>query len=260
MSAELLILGSAAGVPTANRHSTSMAIKCDGKLYLLDCGQAVSTQLKRMGEDPRKLTAVFLTHWHPDHASGLPMLLQDLELGRRQEPLPLFGPAGTSRKVALLQTIFLLPPERFPFQLNVCDYDDQTVFDDGTLRVIFFKTQHLAQQVWRDLDAAHHHLMQPIAYGFVIEVAGRRIVVSGDIYSSDDLLSVVPGADLLVHEFGHIAVGSLNQFAREQNIPHLLVTHLHHEWDQRGEELRHAVSLEHTGKVTVAEDGMRLTL
>ncbi|WP_313998084.1 hypothetical protein [uncultured Paenibacillus sp.] len=52
---ELLILGTSAGVSTVSRHHFSMAVKKDGRLYLIDCGGLVCMLLQQMGEDPRNI-------------------------------------------------------------------------------------------------------------------------------------------------------------------------------------------------------------
>ncbi|MDB4866358.1 MAG: Ribonuclease tRNA processing enzyme [Cohnella sp.] len=258
--AELLILGTSAGVPTPNRHSFGMAVKQNGKLFLIDCGCPASMLLKKMGEDPRNIEAVFLTHWHPDHAGGLPMLIQDLQLTQRRRDLTIYGPAGTTRKVEWLQNMFIIPPEVYPFVLKTVEYTEATLYEHGDLRIQFFKTGHLAQDNWRKLDEKHGFQITPVAYGFVIAIEGIKIVVSGDVLTSEDLTHVLPGADLVIHEFGHIHPGKLAQFVREQHIANLLITHIHHEWDERAEELQRIVSGGHSGKVRIAHDMMRIKL
>jgi ribonuclease Z len=257
---ELLFLGTSAGIPTGNRHASGMAIKKDNRLYLIDCGGPVSSQLKKMGEDPREIEAVFLTHWHPDHAGGLPMLIQDLQLTGRRESLTLYGPQGTHRKVKMLQNIFILPPEIYPFELKTSEYDESAVFNDDVMDIRFFRTKHLAQDYWKKLDQQHNHEIEPVAYGFVIRINGLKIIVSGDLLTSDDLLSVLPGADLLVHEFGHIKPDLLRDFCKEHNIPKLVVTHIHHEWDTRDAELKERISLDFPGELQIARDLWRMPI
>ena len=121
VSPELIVLGSSAGIPTATRFPTALALKVDEALYLVDCGAPVVNRLKALGEDPRSIRAVFLTHWHPDHAVSLPMLLQDLQLTLRREPLALYGPAGTAAKLDDLLRIFLIPREVLPYDLRGVD-------------------------------------------------------------------------------------------------------------------------------------------
>jgi len=257
---ELLFLGTSAGVSTANRQHCSMALKKDGRLYLFDCGCSASTLLKKMGEDPRNVEAVFLTHWHPDHASGLPMLIQDLQLTGRKTALPIYGPEGTARKVEQLQNMFLIPPDVCPFEVLPIEYDERTVFQDDRVKIQFFRTMHLAQDNWKKIDERRGFAMTPIAYGMVIYIDGKKIVHSGDVHTSNDLVPVLPGADLVVHEFGHIVPEKLNAFVREQGIANLLLTHIHHEWDMRADELKRIVSERHAGEVEVAHDLMRYTI
>lgn len=258
--AELIILGSSAGIPTANRNNSSMVIKKDGRLYLFDCGGPASSSLKKMGEDPRDIQAVFLTHWHPDHAGGLPMLIQDQQLTQRKTKLAIYGPEGTHDKMKLLQTMFIIPSVIYPFELTTVEYDEDTVYEDETIKIGFFKTKHLSQEYWHKLDEQYNHEIKPVAYGLVVYCEGKKIVISGDMMSSNDLLPVLPDADLVVHEFGHIKPDALNRFVKEQEISQLLVTHIHHDWDDRDEELRSLIAAGHTGEICVARDLMRLKL
>ncbi|MBO7748774.1 MBL fold metallo-hydrolase [Paenibacillus sp. MWE-103] len=257
---ELLFLGTSAGVSTANRHHCSMAIKRNGRLYLIDCGCPASMLLKKMGEDPKAIDAVFLTHWHPDHASGLPMLIQDLQLTYKPETLPIYGPAGTVRKVGQLQRMFIIPQDIYPFQLESHEYDESFVFERDGLRIEFFQTMHLNNENWRKIDERHGHEIAPVAYGMVLHLDGKKIVVSGDVLSSGDIVRALPDADLVIHEFGHIHPEKLNAFVKEQGIANLLITHIHHEWDLRADELKRIVSAGHAGDVQVAHDLMRLAI
>jgi ribonuclease BN (tRNA processing enzyme) len=213
-----------------------------------------------MGEDPRNIEAVFLTHWHPDHASGLPMLIQDLQLTYKRENMTIYGPEGTLRKVGLLQKMFIIPQDVSPFGLTAIEFDENTVYEQDGLKIEFFKTRHLAQENWRKIDEKHGNEINPIAYGLVIHIDGKKIVVSGDVLTSDDMVHVLPDADLVIHEFGHIHPNKLNAFVKEQQISNMLLTHIHHEWDLRTEELKQIVSDGHSGEVHVAHDLMRIAI
>ena len=54
---------------------------------LVDCGGSPAQKLMRAGTDPRALSRVVITHIHPDHAYGLPSLVQTLFLLGRTAPL-----------------------------------------------------------------------------------------------------------------------------------------------------------------------------
>jgi ribonuclease Z len=65
------------------------------------------------------------------------------------------------------------------------DGGEVVVIDDGTVRIVAFGVDHSP--------------VEP-AFGYRIEAAGRRIVISGDTKACDCVASAAQGADLLVHE------------------------------------------------------------
>jgi len=257
---ELLILGSSAGVTTANRFQTAMALKAGGGLYVLDCGAPVCNVLKRMEENPLEIRAVFLTHWHPDHAQHLPMLLQELQLTGRREPLTIYGPTGTESKVNDLLRLFLIPKEILPYTLHVVDVNPGTVFRDDHVAVSYFPTSHLSTEKWHHLDEVYGGRLWPLAYGLLLDTAEGRLLVSGDIRSSADLEPYVQGCTLVSHEFGHMALEQIRDFAVRNQIPRLLVSHLHHRYDTREEEIRSAIADQFHGELLVARDMLRVSL
>ncbi len=260
MHAALIVLGSSAGVPTAHRFPTALALKVDEALYLVDCGAPVVTLLKALGEDPRAIQAVFLTHWHPDHAASLPMLIQDLQLTGRAAPLPIYGPTGTAQKLDDLLRLFLIPREVLPFTLTGSDITDGPAFADGYVRVEYIPTNHLNTDRWRELDAAHDRRLWPVACGVIATIGAERVLISGDIRSSRDLAPYVAGCSLVSHEFGHMPLESIRDFAIAHRIKRLLVTHIHHEWDERTEEMRRILTEGYEGEVFIGADGLRIPL
>lgn len=257
---ELIILGSSAGVPTANRCPTALLLKVDDALYLVDCGAPVVNRLKALGEDPLALRAVFLTHWHPDHTTSLPMLLQELQLTGRREPLTIYGPPGTADKLDDLLRLYLIPRQVLPYDLLGADIADGPAFEDARVRVRYFPTNHLNSAEWRDLDAACDNRLYPFACGIIAEIGPIRVLISGDIKSSDDLAPYVEGCSLVSHEYGHMSLESIRDFAIRHRIKRLLVTHIHHGWDIRGDEMGRILSDGYQGALFVGADGLRIPL
>jgi ribonuclease Z len=77
-------------VPSAARDTTALLIRAGASLCLVDVGGSPVQKLRRLGVDPVALTAVVVTHTHPDHVYGLPALVQCLLILRRQAPLPVY--------------------------------------------------------------------------------------------------------------------------------------------------------------------------
>ncbi len=96
------ILGSGSATPVLDRHQTSQILRYDNHLFMLDCGEATQRQLLKYKVRWQKLRAVFISHLHGDHFSGLPTLLNTMTMHGRKDPLPLFAPA----KLADLLTMY----------------------------------------------------------------------------------------------------------------------------------------------------------
>jgi ribonuclease Z len=83
-------LGSSGAVPTAVRDTTALIVRAGRTLCLVDVGGSPVQKLRRVGVDPVGLTAVVVTHTHPDHFYGLPALVQCLLILGRTAPLPIY--------------------------------------------------------------------------------------------------------------------------------------------------------------------------
>jgi ribonuclease Z len=70
-----------------------LAIRGQNSTIVIDCGGNAIRQLQRLHVSLAGIERVILTHSHPDHTSGLPLLIEMLWLSGRRAPLPIHGPA-----------------------------------------------------------------------------------------------------------------------------------------------------------------------
>ena len=89
------LLGTGAAISDPHRTTTMLAVEEAGRFVLVDCGGDAFQRVLAAGLDPSDLDAVILTHEHPDHVSGYPLLIEKLWLFGRREPIPVYGPAPT---------------------------------------------------------------------------------------------------------------------------------------------------------------------
>lgn len=90
----ITFLGTGSGTPTLQRNLACVAVQRGGELLLFDCGEAAQIQYRRAGLGFAPLRAVFISHLHGDHVTGLPGLLMSLHMAGREAPLLLAGPPG----------------------------------------------------------------------------------------------------------------------------------------------------------------------
>ena len=89
--ARIVILGSAYAVPDETHENTHLLIEEEEHKILIDCASNPVLHLKRAGLEINELTELVLTHFHPDHVSGVPLLLMDMWLTGRKSPLHVYG-------------------------------------------------------------------------------------------------------------------------------------------------------------------------
>ena len=105
MSFEIFVLGTGGMMPLPNRFLTSVLLRREGSLFLFDCGEGTQISLRSLNLKWKKVSAVFVSHTHADHITGIPGLLMLSAQVDRDEPLIIVGPpkikeyVETSRRV-----------------------------------------------------------------------------------------------------------------------------------------------------------------
>jgi ribonuclease Z len=138
-------------------------------------------------------------------------------LARRPEPLPVFGPAGTTAMMKHLKEAFAfdiairIEDDRAPAmgaEVSSTDITPGVVYEAQGVRVIAFEVDH-----------------RPVvpAFGYRIEYGGHVVVLSGDTRYSENLVKHADHADLLIHE---VADGSDASLAQNPNFVRVLAHHI----------------------------------
>ena len=193
------LLGTGAPIPRVDRFGPATLVSIAGKRLLFDAGRGVSQRLWQLGIPLGSIDAVFLTHLHSDHLVGLPDLwltgwLQPV-YGQRKTAFRVIGPNGTRAFTDALRGGFssdiMFRSEKEGLPLNGISIlaqeieGEQIVFQEQGIIVRNFEVDHGA--------------VKP-AYGFRIEYAGKKIIISGDTRFSENLIRNAQNADVLIHE------------------------------------------------------------
>jgi ribonuclease Z len=92
---ELIFLGTAAAVPSAERGSPALLIARGPERFLVDCGEGTQRQLMCAPLGFRGLGHVLLTHLHLDHVAGLAGLLATRQLYQLEGAIEIVGSRET---------------------------------------------------------------------------------------------------------------------------------------------------------------------
>ena len=199
---QVVFLGTGTPLPDPDRSGPATAVVVNGSAYLFDAGAGV---VRRAAAAARKgitalasvnLKTAFLSHLHSDHTMGLPDLMLTPWTMGRQEPLELYGPAGTRAMVDGIQQAWALDidrrrndlqpatPEGWRVNVHELTATQGQAFKDANVTVTAIPVQH---GVWE-------------AFGYRIDTADRTIVISGDARPTDALTAACQGCDLLIFE------------------------------------------------------------
>ena len=229
MDLDLVFLGTAGSMPTAQRAPAATLVRRGGERLLFDCAEGTQRQLLRSDVGLVELREVFLTHYHADHYLGLPGMLKTFALRGRELPITIYGPPGLKDLFNALRRIF----GKLTYHYELVEVAPGDVLDRGEYAVAPFAVHHGVSAVGYalverprpgrfDVEAAdalgvpagpERGALQrgeavTVADGRVITPdavlgparAGRKIVLAADGAPAESVLDAARAADVLVHE------------------------------------------------------------
>lgn len=96
---DVCLLGTGGMVPLPDRWLTSLLIRYNSRMILIDCGEGTQIPLKMAGWGLKSIDVILFTHYHADHIAGLPGLLLSIGNSGRVEPITLIGPPDLKKVV-----------------------------------------------------------------------------------------------------------------------------------------------------------------
>jgi ribonuclease Z len=118
---KITFLGTSSAIPSATRNHTSILLNYDGENILIDCGEGIQRQFRKVRLNPCKITRILISHWHGDHILGIPGILQTLALSGYKKILFIYGPKGTKKFMKELFKIFIFAGKKFPIKIEEVD-------------------------------------------------------------------------------------------------------------------------------------------
>lgn len=222
------VLGAGPSCPNPGGACAGYLFEEDETKLLLDCGPGVMGQLQKHVHY-RQLSAVIITHLHPDHFFDLVPLGCGLKYGPYEgEPhrLPLYlPPGGTEILLAVIRPVD-------PFQAFFSELFWMEEFDPaerlliGNLSLRFAPVEHYIP-----------------TYAVAVEGRGRA-VFSSDTGPCEELVALAKGADLFLCEAtlptreewpearGHLSAQEAGEMARRAGVKRLVLTHTWGEYDR----------------------------
>jgi ribonuclease BN (tRNA processing enzyme) len=253
---KLVVLGSGTSVPHAQRTSSAFWLETGGGSLLLDISPDAPHRMAAEHLDWPNLDAIWVSHFHLDHAGGLAPFLFGTKWApqtqSRTKPLRIFGPAGVGGWLAAIDNAnnYRLLQQAFPITIvEVATGTDCEILAGLSAQV--FSTPHTRESLAIRLT----------------ENEETALVYTSDTGYAEALGEFAKHADLLLMECSyrtntsglkHLDLAKAMQLARLAQPKRLLLTHLYPEWDDY--DLAAEARELWEGETIAAHDGLRLEI
>jgi ribonuclease Z len=216
--ARLILLGTSNAVPAEDHENTHMALVGSDGVVLIDCVSTPKVRLARAGITLDSVTDLILTHFHPDHVSGVPLLLMNMWLMGRQRPLRVYGLHHCLERVEDMMGFYHW--ENWPdfFQVafhRLPERERVLVLEKAEFRVFSSPVRHLVPTIGLRLEATAND---------------RVIAYSCDTEPTPAVVRLASGAEVLFHESsgggpGHTTAAQAGTIASQAEVRRLMLIH-----------------------------------
>jgi len=216
--ARITVLGTSASIPSKKRDNPSFILQHKSETFLIDCPGSPAHKLLQAGFDFKKIKNVIVTHHHPDHIYGVPVLLMNLWLLGRRGAFPIYGPQKTLQVIQGMMDLY--ESNTWPDFLHL-DLHEIPLVPDAPLvsdRVLSITASPVA------------HVVPAIGLRITNLQTGKVLAYTGDTMRDPRVVHLARDADILIHEatgeyFGHSTGADAARDALEANAKQLVLIH-----------------------------------
>jgi len=244
--ARIIILGSAAAVSDATHDNTHFLLVGEDGPVLIDCGSNPLGKINRLGIGTESLQDIILTHFHPDHVSGVPTMLMHLWLLGRQAPLRVYGLNHCINRTEDMMLAFAWDtwPGFFPISFyRVMERASAPVLDNPDFRITAWPTRHFIPTIGLRIENKR---------------TGKVLAYSCDTEPIPALIDLARDADLLIHEAagageGHSSAAQAGEIATRAGAKSLYLIH-YQVWNTDPTPLIAEAQQTYAGPIYLAKD------
>ena len=245
----ITILGTAKAVPNKDHANTHLLIDALERVILVDCAGNPFVRLDQAGIDPLSITDLILTHFHPDHVSGVPLLLMDLWLMGRKEPLYVYGLDDVIDRTKKMMDNFNWQDWEGFYPVNfycLVNGESMPVIDTDVVKIWASNGCHMVPSI-----------------GLRIQFTSGSLCYSSDTGPCDAIEHLAENVDILIHEAtgegqGHSSPKQAGDIAQRAGVKKLVL--IHYPTDVDTDEWVEQARISFSGEVVLAQDFMTLSI
>lgn len=183
--------------PTLAQSATAVFV--NGQFLLFDAGDYAQKRMEQFRLPIDSLDAVFVTHFHNDHIADLGEVMQRSFMVGRKKDLVIYGPTGIETIVEAFNTVYAKDSHyrtehhTEEFMSSEFHFATPSEFSEDEMVVEVYRNDGVVVTAFR----VAHPPVEPV-FGYTVEFAGKKIVISGDTLITSELRNQSRGADLVV--------------------------------------------------------------
>ncbi len=215
---KVILLGTASFIPTEEADNTHLAILAGNRKVLVDTATNPFLSLKKGGIAPNEITDLVLTHFHPDHVSGLPILIMGMWFTGRKTELHIYGLEYTLDRAKKLLELFNISAWANMFHVHY-----HTIAGEGLSPLILDEDLRL-------FGAEVKHLVPTLGIRAEFPMSGKVLAYSCDTEPCEAVELLAAKADFLLHESagnskGHSSPKQAGETAEKAGVRTLYLIH-----------------------------------
>jgi ribonuclease Z len=187
------VLGIAGGLPEYGLHHSGFHIETTSKDILIDAGEGISQQILKFNFGKNKIDDIYISHLHPDHFSGIFMLIQMLYLQKRTKPLNIYLPEEVVKVKEMFNTMYIFK-EKFSFPISFQKIARNEV-------IVPIENYHL--KTYREFTLKNNYKNPLKSFSFIIRETQKQIIFSSDIEKTNHLSSYLSKSKIIFIDAFH---------------------------------------------------------
>lgn len=207
---EFVALGTSSQAPTRHRNHNGYLVRWDGQGFLFDPGEGTQRQFILADVSVTEVNRIFVTHFHGDHALGLPGIVQRLSLDQVSRPVEIFYPKSGQVYLDRLLNCTIHQRTVEIIQRPVSG-NGGVVTDDGKFRIEAYPLSHGKVDTYgyriQEPDSSRFDKQKLKAYG----VAGKAV---GQLQRNGEVTTAN----------GVVKLGDVSVFRRGSSFAHVMDT------------------------------------
>jgi len=186
--AQVILLGTGAAWSDPTRENTFLLVRGATTNLLIDVAGSPTQRLAQIGVSPAEIDHIILTHNHPDHIYGFPILMLNAWMAGRRQPLHVYGLKSTLHSARTLLNAVSFRKWRDFFKIKYHVVTPNSIAELPPVGEF-------------DVEATKSkHYVPTIALRITERATGNVFAYSADTAPHKNVVEIACDADLFFHE------------------------------------------------------------